>query len=119
MNNIRIFGWHPPEIPEFYQYCDEAGLTVWQDVIPLGTANISQDEAFVERIYAEAERVKGDTGENLIGLLERRLDAVVYRAKLVPTVFAVVGFALLWSVSLLTYLLHMTNNYSLDYQPLL
>ncbi|WP_460557807.1 30S ribosomal protein S4, partial [Hymenobacter daeguensis] len=39
------------------------------------------------RIYAEAERVKGDTGENLIGLLERRLDAVVYRAKFVPTVF--------------------------------
>jgi len=40
------------------------------------------------RIYAEAERVKGDTGENLIGLLERRLDAVVYRAKFVATVFA-------------------------------
>ena len=40
------------------------------------------------RIYGEAVRVKGDTGENLIGLLERRLDAVVYRAKLVPTVFA-------------------------------
>ena len=34
------------------------------------------------RIFGEAERVKGDTGENLIGLLERRLDAVVYRAKL-------------------------------------
>ena len=40
------------------------------------------------RIYAEAERRKGDTGENLIGLLERRLDAVVYRAKFVPTIFA-------------------------------
>ena len=40
------------------------------------------------RIYAEAERVKGDTGENLVGLLERRLDAVVYRAKFVPTIFA-------------------------------
>ena len=40
------------------------------------------------RIYAEAVRVTGDTGENLIGLLERRLDAVVYRAKFVPTVFA-------------------------------
>ena len=40
------------------------------------------------RIYAEAERVGGDTGENLIGLLERRLDAVVYRAKFVATVFA-------------------------------
>ena len=40
------------------------------------------------RIYAEAERLKGDTGENLIGLLESRLDAVVYRAKFVPTIFA-------------------------------
>ena len=35
------------------------------------------------KIYTEAERVKGDTGEMLVGLLERRLDAVVYRAKLV------------------------------------
>ena len=40
------------------------------------------------RIYAEAERLKGDTGEQLIGLLERRLDAVVYSAKFVATVFA-------------------------------
>ncbi|MHA6344483.1 30S ribosomal protein S4 [Roseivivax sp. CAU 1761] len=40
------------------------------------------------RIFAEAERRRGDTGEILIGLLERRLDAVVYRAKFVPTVFA-------------------------------
>jgi small subunit ribosomal protein S4 len=36
----------------------------------------------------EASRLKGDTGENLIGLLERRLDAVVYRAKFVSTIFA-------------------------------
>ena len=40
------------------------------------------------RIYADADRIKGDTGANLIGLLERRLDAVIYRAKFVPTVFA-------------------------------
>jgi small subunit ribosomal protein S4 len=33
-------------------------------------------------------RRKGDTSENLIGELERRLDAVVYRMKFVPTVFA-------------------------------
>ncbi|MDQ0474859.1 30S ribosomal protein S4 [Labrys wisconsinensis] len=39
-------------------------------------------------IYAEAIRLKGDSSANLIGLLERRLDAVVYRAKFVPTVFA-------------------------------
>lgn len=38
--------------------------------------------------YEEALRLKGDSGENLIGLLERRLDAVVYRAKFVATVFA-------------------------------
>jgi small subunit ribosomal protein S4 len=39
-------------------------------------------------IYQEARRQKGDTGAHMIGLLERRLDAVVYRAKFVPTVFA-------------------------------
>ena len=40
------------------------------------------------RYYAEAVRRAGDTSENLIGILERRLDAVVYRMKFVPTVFA-------------------------------
>lgn len=40
------------------------------------------------RYYKEAVRRAGDTGENLIGLLETRLDAVVYRMKFVPTVFA-------------------------------
>ena len=39
-------------------------------------------------IYHEASRLKGDTSERLIGLLECRLDAIVYRAKFVPTVFA-------------------------------
>lgn len=40
------------------------------------------------KTYEEADRRKGDTGENLVGLLESRLDAIVYRAKFVPTVFA-------------------------------
>ncbi|HTO40488.1 MAG TPA: 30S ribosomal protein S4 [Rhizomicrobium sp.] len=40
------------------------------------------------RYYQDAARRPGDTGENMIGLLERRLDAVVYRAKFVPTPFA-------------------------------
>ena len=40
------------------------------------------------RYYTEAARRTGDTGEMMIGLLERRLDAVVYRAKFVPTPFA-------------------------------
>ena len=45
------------------------------------------EKAF-RRLYDEASRRKGDTGENLIDLLESRLDAIVYRAKFVPTVFA-------------------------------
>lgn len=40
------------------------------------------------RYYQEALRRKGDSGENLIQLLERRLDTVVYRMKFAPTVFA-------------------------------
>ena len=40
------------------------------------------------RIFSEAERIKGDTGEKLVGLLERRLDALIYRAKFVPTIFS-------------------------------
>ncbi len=40
------------------------------------------------KLYKEASRAKGSTSETLIGLLERRLDAIVYRAKFVPTVFA-------------------------------
>jgi small subunit ribosomal protein S4 len=48
--------------------------------------NISEKQ--FKKIYQEAQRLKGDSSENLIGLLERRLDAVIYRAKFVPTVFA-------------------------------
>jgi small subunit ribosomal protein S4 len=39
-------------------------------------------------LYALARRRKGDTSEHLVGLLESRLDAIVYRSKFVPTVFA-------------------------------
>ena len=48
--------------------------------------NISERQ--FHKYYVEAMRMKGDSSANLIGLLERRLDAVVYRAKFVPTVFA-------------------------------
>ena len=49
-------------------------------------ASISEKQ--FEKIYFEAVRRRGNTAENLIGLLESRLDAIVYRAKFVPTVFA-------------------------------
>ena len=40
------------------------------------------------KTYDEAARRKGDTPDLLIGLLESRLDAMVYRSKFVPTIFA-------------------------------
>ena len=49
-------------------------------------ANITEKQ--FAKTYAEAARRKGNTSEILIGLLEARLDAVVYRAKFVPTIFA-------------------------------
>ncbi|MBW8308677.1 MAG: 30S ribosomal protein S4 [Candidatus Paracaedibacteraceae bacterium] len=48
--------------------------------------NISERQ--FRRLYQEAIRRRGDTSENLIELLERRLDAVVYRMKFVATPFA-------------------------------
>jgi small subunit ribosomal protein S4 len=48
--------------------------------------NISEKQ--FEAIFEEAARRRGNTSEHLIGLLESRLDAIVYRAKFVPTVFA-------------------------------
>ncbi len=48
--------------------------------------NISEKQ--FRKYYAEAIRLKGDSGDNLIGLLERRLDSVVYRAKFAVTPFA-------------------------------
>ena len=49
-------------------------------------ANISERQ--FRKTYEEAARLRGDTSERLIGLLESRLDAIVYRAKFVPTPFA-------------------------------
>jgi small subunit ribosomal protein S4 len=49
-------------------------------------ANMSERQ--FRKVYDEAIRMTGDSSENLIGLLERRLDMIVYRAKFVPTVFA-------------------------------
>jgi len=48
----------------------------------------SVSERQLRRYYLEAVRRKGDTGENLVEILERRLDAVIYRMKFAITVFA-------------------------------
>ncbi|MDQ4059634.1 MAG: 30S ribosomal protein S4 [Pseudomonadota bacterium] len=48
----------------------------------------NMNERQFKKVYQEAARMKGDTSANLIGLLESRLDAIVYRSKFVPTPFA-------------------------------
>ncbi len=48
----------------------------------------SMSETQFRRIYQEAARRKGDTSENMIELLERRLDAAIYRMKFASTPFA-------------------------------
>lgn len=48
--------------------------------------NVSEKQ--LRKYYAEVIRRTGDTSEHLIGLLESRLDAIVYRMKFVPSVFA-------------------------------
>jgi small subunit ribosomal protein S4 len=49
-------------------------------------ANMTETQ--FRRAYEEASRLRGDTAENLIGLLERRLDAVIFRLCFAPTMFA-------------------------------
>ncbi len=46
------------------------------------------NERQFRNIYRKAIKKRGDTTENLVGLLESRLDTVIYRAKLAPTVFS-------------------------------
>ena len=53
INNLRIFNWHPPEIPLFYQLCNEAGITVWQDLIPI-SGSVGNEPGWKEAVFNEA-----------------------------------------------------------------
>ncbi|MGL6314343.1 glycoside hydrolase family 2 protein [Vibrio sp. WXL103] len=58
INNLRIFGWHPPEIPDFYRLCDELGITVWTN-FTLATQAYPEDETFINGVLHECvETVK-------------------------------------------------------------
>ncbi len=58
VNNLRIFGWHPPEIPDFYRICDELGITVWTN-FTLATQAYPSDETFIQGVLHECvETVK-------------------------------------------------------------
>lgn len=55
INNLRIFGWHPPEVPEFYRLCDELGITVWTN-FSLATQAYPKDEEFIEGVLHECHQ---------------------------------------------------------------
>jgi beta-mannosidase len=58
INNLRIFGWHPPEVYDFYDLCDELGITVWTN-FPLATQVFREDEEYVQALLdSSAEIVK-------------------------------------------------------------
>lgn len=56
INNLRIFGWHPPEIPTFYRLCDELGITVWTN-FTFSTQAFSDDPVFVESASRECVEI--------------------------------------------------------------
>ncbi|SDW34944.1 beta-mannosidase [Lutibacter oricola] len=60
MNNLRIFGWHPTEIPYFYELCNREGITVWQDILPIASLSLPKTEEFKKAIFSEAISVVKD-----------------------------------------------------------
>ena len=48
----------------------------------------NMNERQFRNVYLKAIQKKGNTTENLIAYLERRLDTIIYRAKFAPTVFS-------------------------------
>ncbi len=59
INHLRIFGWHPPEIPEFYDLCDEAGITVWQE-FAFAKYNYPDNDDFRAAAYEECIEIVKD-----------------------------------------------------------
>ncbi len=56
INNLRIFGWHPPEVKEFYDICDELGLTVWTN-FSFATQEFREDKDYIDDVKYECSMV--------------------------------------------------------------
>ncbi|MFI3238170.1 MAG: glycoside hydrolase family 2 TIM barrel-domain containing protein [Lachnospiraceae bacterium] len=56
INNLRIFGWHPPEVKEFYDLCDKYGITVWTN-FTFATQEFRDDKEYIELVSHEAEMI--------------------------------------------------------------
>ncbi|MFI3237437.1 MAG: glycoside hydrolase family 2 TIM barrel-domain containing protein [Lachnospiraceae bacterium] len=56
LNNLRMFGWHPPEVTEFYDLCDELGITVWTN-FPLASQVLRDDPEYVNSVLFESAEI--------------------------------------------------------------
>lgn len=56
INNLRIFGWHPAETKEFYDICDELGITVWTN-FSFATQVFRDDEEYLNKVDKEISEV--------------------------------------------------------------
>lgn len=55
-NNLRIFGWHPPEVDDFYDICDELGITTWTN-FPLSSQVLRDDPPYVNAVLHECGEI--------------------------------------------------------------
>lgn len=60
INNLRIFGWHPVETKEFYDICDELGITVWTN-FGFATMVFRDDEEYLNKLYTEITEIVKNT----------------------------------------------------------
>ena len=58
INNLRIFGWHPPEAPTFYELCDRLGITVWTNFSFATQGYIAEPDVLAGAVYEAKEIVK-------------------------------------------------------------
>lgn len=59
INNLRIFGWHPPETEDFYAICDQLGITVWTN-FSFATQIFRDDRDYIAKVCNEAEEIVRD-----------------------------------------------------------
>jgi beta-mannosidase len=59
INNLRIFGWHPPEIPYFYELCDRLGITVWTN-FSFATQAFEAEPEYMKAMLADCQAIVRD-----------------------------------------------------------
>ncbi len=80
INNLRIFNWHPVEIPLFYKLCIEAGITVWQDMGMINN-NVIQEEKIKQKALASAVGALKDRRNHPCNIIIEGSEEILFVAK--------------------------------------